>query len=94
MAAERQFQAAAHADRVDGGDHRFVGIFQRLDHAQQIRLLKRLGAAELADVGAARKGLAGPGEHDAAHRRVGGHALERVDGAVDHVLRQRVQPLG
>jgi hypothetical protein len=46
-----------------------AAILEHADHAQQVGLGCRPWAAELLDVGAARKGLAGARDHDGLHRR-------------------------
>ena len=96
VAAQRQFQPAPHGHAVHGGDHRLGGVFQGQDHAQQVRLLQRFGRAKFADVGTARKGLAGTGNHDGLDRGVvigavqaGGNALAR--GQAQTVDRRVVQ---
>jgi hypothetical protein len=96
VAAHRQFEPAAHGDRMHGGDDRLGGCFEREDHAQKVGLLDRLGRAELLDVGAARERPARAGDHDRLHRRVvaclrqaiGNADAGGVAEAVDRRIRQ------
>ena len=69
VAAERQLQAAAERDAMDGGDHRLRAILDRGDHRRQAGLDRRL--VELLDVGAGNEALAGSDDHagDGATRR-------------------------
>jgi hypothetical protein len=64
MATQCQFQAAAHAHRVNGGQSPAWKSSPARDHAQQVGLLHGLGAAEFLDVRTTRKGLAGTGDDD------------------------------
>ena len=95
VAAERQLQAAAHAHRMDRGDHRLGRVFDDLDDGMQRRFGQRLGRIEFLDVGAAGKGLAGAGDHDrldrivvqapcciALHQRAAGGMTKSIDRRV------------
>ena len=76
---QRQLQAATHAHAVHGRDHRLGGVLDADDDGQQVGFLDRLGRAELADVRAARKRLAGTGQHDGLDRGVVLGLLQRFD---------------
>jgi hypothetical protein len=82
VAAQRQFEAAAHAHGVDGCDDGLGGGFEREDHAQQVGLLQRLGRAEFLDVRTAGERLAGAGDDDGLDGVVGiglGQAIGDAD---------------
>jgi hypothetical protein len=64
VAAQRKFEAAAHADPVDRGDHRLRRLFHRIDYLQQVRLRQRGRGIELADIGAAGEHAVGSGDDD------------------------------
>ena len=70
MAAESQFQAAPHRDRVNRSNHRLAAAFYRSNQAVQSRLGQRFGRIEFLDIGAPRKCLAGTGQHDGLDRIV------------------------
>ena len=71
VAAERQLEAAAHADAVDGGDDRLGRFSTVRDQGMQGRLGQRFRRIEFADVRAAGKHLAGAGDDDGLDRVVG-----------------------
>ncbi|MCY1216180.1 hypothetical protein D9M72_280490 [compost metagenome] len=79
VAAQRQFQAATHGDRVHGGHHRLGRAFQHADHRVQRRLLHGLGRIEFTDVGAARESLASAGDDDG----LDGGIVQRTGHAFD-----------
>ena len=62
MATQRKFESATHHHTVNGSHHRLGRVLDRLDHAQQVGVLHRLGAAEFLDVRTAREGFASAGE--------------------------------
>ena len=66
VAAERELEAAAHADAADRRDHRLGARLDDADQRAQRRLGRRLRRVELADVGAAGERLAGADDHDRA----------------------------
>ena len=71
MTTQGQFQPAAHADRVNGGNDRFARIFNRQNDAQQVGFLQGRGAAKLLDVGAARERFARAGDDNRFHGPIG-----------------------
>ena len=81
VAAEGQLQATAHANRVNGCDHRLGRIFNGKNHAQQIWLSQRLWAAKLLDIGTPRKSLASTRDHDGFDSRVKTGLLQVISDA-------------
>ena len=71
MTAERQFETTTHRDRMHGGNHGLGRALQLFDHRAQVGFGGGCGRIELANIGAARKGLAVSGQDnsfDAAFR--------------------------
>jgi len=76
VAAEGQLEAAAKASAGDRCDHGLVARFDSGDQVPQIGCANRLGAAELADIGSCRKGVALADQYDCADLRIRNSAIE------------------
>ena len=95
MAGERELESAAERKAADRRDQRLLHCILVVIDVRQIGLLARF--AELADVGAAREGLAGTDQHDRLRLRIGLGALEalqdaraqRIAEAIDRWIIQR-----
>jgi hypothetical protein len=81
VTTERELKPAAHAHAVHRRDDRLAARLEREDHVEQVRLGECLRRAELADVRAAREGLAGAGDHDRLDGRIGERLVEAFDDA-------------
>ncbi|MNN57660.1 hypothetical protein D3C81_1726580 [compost metagenome] len=88
VAHQRHLQSAAERGAVDGGDHRLGAVLDGRLHLGQPGRHQRL--AELGDIGAGNEGLAGTGQHDALHRRIGDAALDPLQDAGAHGCGQRI----
>jgi hypothetical protein len=78
--AQRQFQAAAHADAADRGDDGLGTGLDDADHGQQVGFGIGLGRTEFADVGAARKGAVGADQDHGLHQ-TSSHSLRTASFA-------------
>ncbi len=88
ITAERDLHAAAERGAVDRGDHRFAAGFDRVDDLGQRRRLRRL--AELADIGACRKGTTAAHDHQRLRRRVGQAFVQGLEQALANRMAQCV----
>ena len=79
VAGERELEAAAEREAADRGDQRLLHRVLLVVDLGQIGLQAR--GVELADVGAAGKGLAGADDHDRLHRRIGVGRLQVLQDA-------------
>ena len=66
MTAQRQFQATAHGQTVQGHHHRLGGVLHGVDHGVQVGFGKGQVGAEFLDVGPAAELLAGAVDDDGA----------------------------
>ena len=71
VAAQRQLQTAAHAYAVNRRNDGLGRALYLRNHGVQIGLLQGCFLAKLLDIRAPREGLAGPGDHNGLHRRIG-----------------------
>jgi hypothetical protein len=90
MAAKREFQAAAHADPADRGDHRLAAAFDAADNRHEMRLGGRLGRAEFTDVRAAGESGAGSDEHYRFDGRIGIGFFDALDDCLTQFEPQAV----
>ena len=82
VAAERELEAAAHADAVDRGDDRLGARLERArSRVSRFGSASAFGVPNSLDVGAARERLAGAGDDDRLDRRVGLAPLDAVGDA-------------
>ena len=71
VAAQRRFQPAAHAHRMDGSHHGLGRMLNGQNHAQQMGLLQRLRRIKFLNVRPARKRFTSACKHNGHHLGIG-----------------------